>query len=150
MYLDQRLDNTSPTEKLSLLKTNLVRTHETLHKHMLYNLETKRNQIIKLEGSMRSPDQRIKAYQEKQDYLRSRLTSLVHQLFERKAYQFEVARASLEGKNPLQLMDKGFAVIEKDSHVISSIQQIELDDLIDVRLKDGRIKASVKEKKETT
>jgi exonuclease VII large subunit len=47
-------------------------------------------------------------------------------------------------------MDKGFAVIEKDSHVISSVHQIKVDDLIDVRLKDGRIKAIVKEKKETT
>jgi len=150
MYLDQRLDNTSPTEKLNLLKINLGRASETLSKQMLYNLEAKRNKITKLEGSMRSPDQRIKAYQEKQDYLSSRLTSLIHQLVERKAYQFEVSRASLEGKNPLLLMDKGFAVIEKDSHVISSVHQIKVDDLIDVRLKDGRIKAIVKEKKETT
>jgi exodeoxyribonuclease VII large subunit len=150
MYLDQRLDNTSPTEKLSLLKTNLSRTSETLHKQMFYNLEAKRNIITQLAGSMRSPDQRIKAYQDKQDYLSSRLTSLIHQLFERKAYQFEVSRASLEGKNPLLLMDKGFAVIEKDSHLVSSVHQIELNDLIEVRLKDGRIKAIVKEKKETT
>jgi exodeoxyribonuclease VII large subunit len=150
VYLDQRLENTSPSEKLEVLKSNLLRTSELLHKYMLYSLESKRNVIKQKESSMRSPDQRIKAFQEKQDYLSSRLTSLIHSLLERKIYQFEVSRASLEGKNPLALMDKGFAIIEKDSVVLSSVKHIKIDDLIDIRLSDGSLKAIVKEKKETT
>ncbi len=150
LYLDQRIERISPTEKLNQLKTDLFKSSEILHKNMLYNIEVKRNKVIQLENSMKSPDQRIKSFQEKQDYLHSRLKSLISSLLERKAYQFQVSRTSLEGKNPLALMDKGFAVIEKDKTVLSSVKQIKIDDLIDIRLKDGTLKAIVKEKKETT
>jgi exodeoxyribonuclease VII large subunit len=45
-------------------------------------------------------------------------------------------------------MDKGFAVISKDDHVLTSVKQIEVSDEIGIRLKDGSIKARVIRKEE--
>jgi len=46
------------------------------------------------------------------------------------------------------MMDKGFAVVSKHDHVITSIKEIEVTDQLSIRFKDGIIGAKVTEKKE--
>ena len=40
-------------------------------------------------------------------------------------------------------MDKGFAVISKNQKVITTISDMDIDDLIELRLKDGSATATI-------
>jgi len=143
VYLDQRLDRLSPEIKLSNLKTDLQRNELNLHQLMKYQLESKRNQIDQFKHQMKSPEERIKGLIEKRENLEMRLLRNIEQIQSRKSYQFEILKTALSALNPLALMDKGFAVISKDNHVITSISQIEIDQKISIRLKDGKLDAKI-------
>ena len=110
---------------------------------MKYQLESKRNQIDQFKHQMKSPEERIKGLIEKRENLEMRLLRNIEQIQSRKSYQFEILKTALSALNPLALMDKGFAVISKDNHVITSISQIEIDQKISIRLKDGKLDAKI-------
>lgn len=148
MYLDQRLDRLSPDQKLVNLKKDLVRASEQLLRNALYMIETKTKVVSDLRLGLRSPEEKIIGYQEKRTQLELRLNRSIHTMLHNKVHQFDVLRATLGSLNPLMLMDKGFAVISKDDHVITSIKHLRLGDVIDVRLKDGQIKTEVIDMKE--
>jgi exonuclease VII large subunit len=44
-------------------------------------------------------------------------------------------------------MDKGFGVITKNDQIVTSIHDIDVDDLINLRLKDGSVDTKVIRKK---
>lgn len=49
--------------------------------------------------------------------------------------------------NPLNLMKKGYSIVYKNDNVVSSINNINNDDIIDIKLQDGTINAKVLEKR---
>ena len=49
--------------------------------------------------------------------------------------------------NPLNLMKKGYAIVYKDDNVITSINNLDVNDCFDIKLQDGNIKAKVIEKR---
>jgi len=49
--------------------------------------------------------------------------------------------------NPLLIMDKGFSIVTKDDIIVKDSSQVNVGDLINIRLKEGEIRASVKEVK---
>jgi exodeoxyribonuclease VII large subunit len=148
VYLDERIERVSPTQKLEKLHQDLNQRRLELDKTFMYLLESKKVIVDRYKVSMKSPLDRISGLLEKRAYFDQKLLQNMQQLLDRKAYQFQVLKASLEGMNPLKLMDKGFAVVEKNKKVITSIQDVQKDDTIDVRLKDGYLSAVIKEKKE--
>jgi len=146
VYLDQRLDRLSPDVKLKNLKEELLRSEQNLNLLMRYQLESKRNLVDQYKHQMKSPDERIKGLIEKRENLEMRLARSIEQIASRKSYQFEILKTALTALNPLTLMDKGFAVISKGDKVITSINQVEMNEQISIRLKDGRLSAKITEK----
>jgi exodeoxyribonuclease VII large subunit len=45
--------------------------------------------------------------------------------------------------NPLQLMSKGYGVVYKDNEIITSIEQVTINDTIVVEIKDGSITSTI-------
>ncbi len=148
IYLDQRLDRLSPDIKLTNLKLDLTRYQMNLNQFMLYQLESKRHLVDQYKHTMRSPEERIRGLVEKRENLDQRLMRNIHEIFQRKGYQFEILKTTLGALNPLMLMDKGFAVITHNQQVITSITQVDVDQDISVRLKDGSLDAKIVRKKE--
>jgi exodeoxyribonuclease VII large subunit len=52
----------------------------------------------------------------------------------------------LEALNPLSVMTRGYSVAQKDGVSLSTVSDIEVGDVITVRLRDGRINATVESK----
>jgi exodeoxyribonuclease VII large subunit len=64
-------------------------------------------------------------------------------------HRLNTMRASLVGLNPLNVLERGYAVVQSaDGKVISSISMVRKDDLIKITLKDGSMDAQVKGKRE--
>jgi exonuclease VII large subunit len=44
-------------------------------------------------------------------------------------------------------MDRGYAVVLKDEKIMTSIHDVEINEHVDIRLKDGRLQAKITGKK---
>ena len=51
--------------------------------------------------------------------------------------------SKLEVLNPLNTLNRGYAIIKKDNHVLSSIKNIKEDDTITISLKDGNVSSKI-------
>jgi len=147
-YIDQRLDRLSPSLKLEQLKIDLNRSSENLAKFMTYIIESKKNDVDGLKKSLTSPELRIKNLIERRENLDIRMHRNIYELMQNKTYRFEILKTALEALNPLKLMDRGFAVVSKEGAVLTSVKQIEKNDNVNIRLKDGSLDAIITDKKE--
>jgi exodeoxyribonuclease VII large subunit len=66
-----------------------------------------------------------------------------NKLFEYKKALFEKYSYSLKNLNPLSIMEKGFSVVSKDEKIIKSVNDVKTNDIIDIKMIDGNIKAKV-------
>ena len=148
LYLDQRLDLLSPSEKLKAHHETLIRLTDYLTKSYIYQLETKEYRLSKLTEMMKSPLDKVVAYEKTNDQLTIRLYQAMMGLMNQKNAKFDLYRAKLETLNPLSVMDKGFAVISKNQKVLTTIKDIQTGDEIELRLIDGRAQALIKSVKE--
>lgn len=64
-------------------------------------------------------------------------------LFEYKKSLFEKYSYRLKNLNPLDIMDKGFSIVSVNGNIVKSVNDVKKDDLIDIKVTDGNIKAKV-------
>ena len=67
-----------------------------------------------------------------------------HSIYEKKQTEFKMLLNKLELLNPLNILSKGYSVIEKDNKIINSIKNISVNDEIKLTLVDGYIDATIK------
>jgi len=49
----------------------------------------------------------------------------------------------LHNLSPLATLNRGYSIVQKDNEIVNSINQVNLNDNLDIRLKDGNIKCSI-------
>ena len=64
-------------------------------------------------------------------------------LYKFKSQKLEGIINKLEVLNPLNTLNRGYAIIKKDNKVLSSIKNINNDDIIKISLKDGEVSSKV-------
>ncbi|HOZ88834.1 MAG TPA: exodeoxyribonuclease VII large subunit [Bacilli bacterium] len=81
-----------------------------------------------------------------------KLDNLIDQLNKRISYQLQNTKALLKSKisilqvlNPLKILAKGYSIIESQEQIINSTKQLKIDDMLNIKLYQGQIKAQVKE-----
>lgn len=68
-------------------------------------------------------------------------------LIENKQNKLNLIINSLKHLNPLSILEKGYSVVKKDDKVVSDIKDVKKEDIIDIKLHKGSIKAKVMEVK---
>ena len=68
-------------------------------------------------------------------------------LLEKKKNNFNILLKTIEVLNPLKLLDSGYSIVKFNDKVINDINLVNENDLIDISLKNGSIKAKVVERK---
>ncbi len=147
-YLDERLEQRSPKLKLELLDDQLKRYEYDLYKFQLNLLEHKSRLVDLLKTRLKNPSDKISHYKEVNTRLNDNLKRNVINLIVDKHNQFHVLKTALEGNNPLRLMDRGYAIVNKDEHVVTSINDVMIDDVLSIGFKDGIAQTKVIGKKE--
>lgn len=148
LYLDERLERLSPSHKLEQLHERLNQVKEQFIKNYQYYLEVKHYRIDKLTDMMKSPKDRLDAYHKTNEHLSFRLNqSMMHLMMEKKM-AFDISRKTLQSLNPLTVMDRGFALVTKDKHVMTSVKNLQVNEDIELRFKDGHAKATITSIKE--
>ncbi len=64
-------------------------------------------------------------------------------IYEKKAYQFELIVNKVKLLNPLGILEKGYSVVKKDDKIINNEQMLKVNDLIDIKMFKGNVKAKV-------
>ena len=66
-------------------------------------------------------------------------------LIEKEEQKLGLLIKSIKLLNPLSILEKGYSVVSKDDVAIKSVKSIKTDDVLDIRLYEGNIKAKVME-----
>lgn len=69
-------------------------------------------------------------------------------LLEKIEHQYTLLLNTLNLVNPLNILSKGYSIVEKNDNVIKEIASLNKDDIINIRLHKGKLKAKVIEKSE--
>lgn len=84
---------------------------------------------------------------QKREYLVTQLIGNIRSYLKDKNYKIETSMRALNHLSPLKILDRGYAVIEKNKRVINTIEQVDVGDQIDIRMSDGIIHAKIEEKR---
>ena len=140
----QRLENI----KNSYILTRPITMYEIKEQKLDILIDNLNKSINKL-----LEDNKIKLY----TYSNSYVLNNPEILYKYSSQKLEHIISKLEVLNPLNTLNRGYAIIKKDNKVLSSIKNINNDDIIKISLKDGEVSSKVikvnkmtKEKEELT
>ncbi|MDT3993476.1 exodeoxyribonuclease VII large subunit, partial [Mammaliicoccus fleurettii] len=88
-----------------------------------------------------------KTTQYRQDYDRLNImqNQLINRIITQKKQILKSKLAQLDALSPTQIMLRGYSIIEKNDKIITSKDDLNVEDDITINLKDGKIEANVKE-----
>ena len=115
----------NPLSLYEIKEQKLDNLIETLNKNIKNVLQDKDNKLnkIKLSVVLQNP----------------------YNLIKDKKIKFDLLLNTLKLVNPLGILDKGYSLVEKDGKIVKSNKDININDLIAIRLHEGKLKAEVKE-----
>ncbi len=93
--------------------------------------------------AFKEPDYKVKeAYQKIDILLKTMENSIKSKMKDYKIKNIELI-TKLDSLSPLKTLSRGYGLVEKDNRVVKSIKDLNKDDLIDIRLEDGKKQAKV-------
>lgn len=126
--LKLKLNGLSPINKLNNQNQLLIKLKENLNKNYYYIIE--------------SENKRLESLTDKNQRLYSRI-------IENKISKFKNSIEVLKRLNPLVIMERGFTVIkDNDNNILSSINQVKVEDDVEINFYDGKAQAKIIEIKE--
>lgn len=144
-YLDQRLEQKSPFEKLKDAFKRYEKTTYDLNRNFQIILFNKTQQYSKQQEYLSKIDLN-RIIRDKQDQLSDLLLKLDKTYLDVVSFKTQglnLIIKSLEHQNPLKLMAQGYTVTELEGKKLTKIDEVHLDDTISTRVSDGKIISKV-------
>ena len=110
-------------------------------------IEIKKNKLNAIKDSfiLKNPLSIYEIKEQKLDMLIDNLNKNIKNILINKNHELVLLANTLKLVNPLNILDRGYSVVKKDNKVIKDIKDINKEDNIDIRIKNGNIKAKVLE-----
>lgn len=145
-YIQLHLSKQSPNQIVERLENNLH--HFNIQFNNLYNDRIKQAtyQYEKLAIQL-VPGLIIRQIEAKEKDVQIKHNAVMQHtenILQRFGTHFQSVTDKLVILNPFHMMDKGYSIVYKNNTIVSSIQDVEIDDPIDVQLRDGKISAIIK------
>lgn len=144
-YLDQRLDQKSPFEKLKEAFKRYEKTIYDLNRNYQLVWFDKNQQYAKQYEYLSKVDLN-RLIQDKKDKLSDlslKLDKTYLDVVSLKTQDLNLIIKALEHQNPLKLMAQGYTVTEFEGKKLTKIEEVKLDDTISTRVSDGKIISKV-------
>ncbi len=147
-YLDERLSLRHPLKNILDHKKYYNKLNDDLTKNYLWKIESKQQQFlqvnnsfskIKLENILSDKRNKLK---EKEEILERHFSNLVNT----NKQKLSLILNSLENLNPLKLMSQGYSISLINQTRLTSIDNIQTDDILETYLKDGKLFSKVVKK----
>ena len=105
--------------------------------------------VLSASPALRSPTGYMEQKAKSLELLKNRLVSAENQQIQRSNQRYIAAVSKLDAMSPLKVLTRGYSMARKeDGEVIRSVTQAELGERIQISLSDGKLSATVMEKKE--
>ena len=99
--------------------------------------------------ALQSPTGYLEQRERQLDGLKNRLVAAENQIIARNAQRYVALTAKLDAMSPLKVLTRGYSMAQNSKgEVIRSVSQVELGERIGISLSDGKVFATVMEKKE--
>ena len=105
--------------------------------------------VLSQSPALRSPTGYIEQREKSLELLKNRLIAAQNQSITRKNQRYIAAVSKLDAMSPLKVLTRGYSMAQTEAgEVLRSVRQVELGERISVLLSDGRLSATVMDKKE--
>lgn len=91
--------------------------------------------------SLVSPQSKIDKYEQKLSVLSNKAEAFIADTINKTDNSIRTSAAKLESLNPVAVLSRGYAIAEKDGQVVSSKNQLSVDDEFSIEFSDGKISA---------
>ena len=147
---DLRAPTPSAAAELAVTDIEDLKDRIYLYKKRLQMLLKKKVEIMRLryEKCMSSkcfkePDYKIKEEYLKVDNLLTRMDLIINsKMKDYKMKTIEIV-TRLDMMSPLKTLARGYGIIEKDNKVVKSVNELSKNDIVDLRVNDGKVKAEI-------
>ncbi len=95
------------------------------------------------------PEQMLDNFRMRLDEREATLDRAVGQTLLQKRQSTASIAGKLQALNPLSILSRGYATVSRDGASITSVQQINENDTLDIRMADGSVRATVSQRKDT-
>lgn len=107
-------------------------------------------QVLAGSSAMSGPTQYIIARRNNLSHLSTRLQAAQSQAISKKRHRFVSMTAKLDAMSPLKVLARGYSLAQTDSgEIIRSHSQVNVNDMIRLRVSDGTLIAAITDKEET-
>ena len=133
------------------LRQNLDAMSSTMASALSRQLKAARQHLNVLSQSpaLRSPTGYIEQREKSLELLKNRLIAAQNQSITRKNQRYIAAVSKLEAMSPLKVLTRGYSMAQTEAgEVLRSVRQVELGERVSVLLSDGKLSATVMDKKE--
>ena len=105
--------------------------------------------VLSQSPALRSPTGYIEQREKSLELLKNRLIAAQNQSITRKNQRYIAAVSKLDAMSPLKVLTRGYSMAQTEAgEVLRSIRQVELGERVSVLLSDGKLSATVMDKKE--
>ncbi|MBR6596037.1 MAG: exodeoxyribonuclease VII large subunit [Oscillospiraceae bacterium] len=105
--------------------------------------------VLSKSPALQSPTGYLEQKQRQLELLKNRLIAGENQMIARNNQRFVALTAKLDAMSPLKVLTRGYSMAQNDrGEVVRSVSQVELGERIGIQFSDGRIFATVMDKKE--
>lgn len=127
------------------LKSALIAIQQqifTLTKNKI-DLERGRLNAIEKSGVLRDPLTNINEKRKELVYISEKLFSYVNNAVDTNKLKISALAGKLDALSPLNVISRGYALVQKDEKPVTSVKYLQKGDSISVKLSDGTIKADI-------
>lgn len=115
-----------------------------LRQALLKKLENLKLQYQSLTNKLKNPQSNINELRLKIDYTIQNIINSVNNKIVKNRNDLSKIKDKLHLVNPLNILDRGYVLVEKDNKIIKEIKELKKGDLIEIRSKEVRKKAEIK------
>ncbi|MDD6490439.1 MAG: exodeoxyribonuclease VII large subunit [Clostridia bacterium] len=151
---DVRASTPSAAAELVSPEIDSMKSDILYYQKKLYSLitskisfEKQRLEHLSKSKALSSPLEIVHNRNMKLDMLTARMKTAYMTTLSDKQRNFASLNAKLDALSPLKILSRGYSITEKDNKVIKSVNSVNVDDIITVRLFDGRLKCVISERK---
>ena len=147
---DLRAPTPSAAAELAVPDVYEIKQKINTYQNRLKMSLTKKLEIMKLRydkcissSAFKEPTRRIQENYIKMDSYIKQLENLINKVKEKNKNKYIELVSKLDTLSPLKTLTRGYSIVEKDGKIIKSITDLQTEDEISIRLKDGEKQAKI-------
>lgn len=143
--LGHRLGRCQPGRRLAELAQRIDLAELSLNRNLRQALANSREQLARLDRALANqhPGQPLRAAGEKVVALEQRLSRAMDAQLQTPRQRLQVLARGLAAISPLATLERGYAIVTRGDQLIHTVEQVELDQAVDIRLAQGGFEARV-------